>query len=244
LHAIAVRFPSQSKATIAAWYGAPRRGGSTIVMSHGVRGSRKELSGHAQFLRRAGYGVLLYDAQAHGESTGSQITFGFLEAHDAAAAVGYVRDQNPNSRVGFIGLSMAGASALLGEAPLAVDALILEAVYPRLEKAIVNRISIRLGSSLAPFLAKLLLWQIEPRLGFDPYKLDPIERIGGVNAPIFLIAGSEDRHTTLDESKALFQAANHPKELWVVRGARHQSLHRLVGAEYEHRVLEFFGKYL
>ncbi len=244
LRATVVHFPSDSEATIAAWYGAPPAGGPTIVLSHGVRGSRKQLSERAQFIRDAGYGVLLYDAQGHGESIGSNITFGFLEAHDAAAAVKFIRDRSPNSRVGFIGLSLGGASALLGESPLPVEALVLEAVYPSLKEAVVNRISMRLGSFLAPILSQLLLWQVEPRLGFDPFKLNPIDRIGRVTAPIFLIAGSEDRHTSLEESKALFQAAGHPKDLWVVNGAAHQSFHRFAGAEYERRLLEFFDKHL
>jgi fermentation-respiration switch protein FrsA (DUF1100 family) len=139
---------------------------------------------------------------------------------------------------------LGGASALLGGSPLPVEALVLEAVYPTLKEAVVNRISIRLGSVLAPVLSQLLLWQVEPRLGFDPFQLNPIDRIGRVTAPILLIAGSEDRHTSLEESKALFQAAGHPKDLWVVNGAAHQSFHRFAGAEYEHRVLEFFGKHL
>ncbi len=244
LRATVVHFSSDSEATIAAWYGAPQAGGPTIVLSHGVRGSRKQLSEQAQFIRDAGYGVLLYDAQGHGESTGSHITFGFLESHDAAAAVKFVRDRNPNSRVGFIGPSLGGASALLGGSPLPVEALVLEAVYPTLKEAVVNRISIRLGSVLAPVLSQLLLWQVEPRLGFDPFQLNPIDRIGRVTAPILLIAGSEDRHTSLEESKALFQAAGHPKDLWVVNGAAHQSFHRFAGAEYERRVLEFFEKHL
>lgn len=244
LRARVVRFPSESQATIVAWYGAPPPGAATIVLSHAIRGSRTQLLGRARFIRNAGYGVLLYDAQAHGESIGSQITFGFLEAYDAAAAVKFVRDQSPHSRVGFIGLSLGGASALLGEEPLPVDALVLEAVYPTLEEAVVNRISIRLGSLVAPFLSKLLLWQIEPRLGFDPFELNPIDRIHRVTAPILLIAGSEDRHTPLAESQALFEAAHQPKALWVLQGAAHQNFYGFAAAEYQRRVLEFFHAHL
>jgi fermentation-respiration switch protein FrsA (DUF1100 family) len=215
-----------------------------VVLSHGVRGSRRPLTDRGRFLREAGYGVLLYDAQAHGESTGERITFGHLEAHDAAAAVAWVRARHPDAPVGFVGPSLAGASALLGDAPLPVDALVLEAVYPTLERAVANRIAIRLGPALAPVLARLLLWQVEPRLGFDPFALNPVDAIGRAGAPILLIAGSEDRHTTLAESRALFEAARPPKDLWVVEGAAHQSFHRFAGAEYEQRVLTFFAEHL
>ena len=136
------------------------------------------------------------------------------------------------------------AGGALHAATLPVEALVLESVYPTLEEAVVNRISMRLGSFLAPILSQLLLWQVEPILGFDPFKLNPIDRIGRVTAPILLIAGSEDRHTSLEESKALFEAAGQPKDLWVVKGAAHQGFHRFDRAEYERRVLEFFDEHL
>jgi fermentation-respiration switch protein FrsA (DUF1100 family) len=125
-----------------------------------------------------------------------------------------------------------------------VDALILESVYPTLERAVVNRISIRVGELPALFLSRLLLWQVESRLGFDPFALNPIDRIGEVRAPILLIAGSDDRHTTIGESKALFDAARPPKELWIVEGASHESFHQFDGREYERRVLDFFARHL
>ena len=103
LRATVVHLQSASEATLAGWYGAPPAAAPTVVMSHGVRGSRAQLADRAQFIRDAGYGVLLYDAQGHGESTGANITFGFLESHDAAAAVQFARDRAPNSKVGFIG---------------------------------------------------------------------------------------------------------------------------------------------
>ena len=244
LEATSVEFPSNSGATIAAWFGAPREGAPTIILSHGVRGSRAQLAERAKFLRSAGYGVLLYDAQGHGESIASNITFGFLEAHDAAAAVEFARAESPGSKVGFVGPSLAGASALLGPDPLPVDALVLEAVYPTLVGAVQNRISIRLGELPAKLLSPLLLWQVESRLGFDPFALNPIERVGEVRAPLLLIAGSEDRHTTILESEALFEAAPKQTEFWVINGASHQSFHRFARAEYEQRILKFFERHL
>ena len=239
-----VSFPSGSGAEISAWFGKPRPEGPVVVLSHGVRGARDQLADRALLLRKAGYGILLYDAQGHGESSGDFTTFGYLESRDARAAVSFVRDREPKSSIGFIGPSLAGASALLGSDSLPVDALVLEAVYPTLARAVENRIEIRLGSFLAKPLASLLLWQVEPRLGFDPYALNPIDMIGKACAPILIIAGAEDRHTTISESKALFEAAPEPKELWVVEGAAHQSFYKFAGTEYEARLLEFLGRFL
>lgn len=244
LDATTVTFSSKSGATISAWYGAPRTDAPIVILSHGIRGSKAQVADRARFLRDAGYGILLYDAQGHGESIADRITFGFLEAHDAQAAVEFARSKAPRSKVGFIGPSLAGASALLGPKPLEVDALVLEAVYPTLQDAVQNRIALRLGDLASAPITHILMWQVEGRLGFDPHSLNPIERIGEARAPILLIAGSEDRHTTLEESRALFDAASKRSEFWVLDGAGHESFHRFAGAEYERRILDFLKRHL
>jgi alpha-beta hydrolase superfamily lysophospholipase len=66
-------------------------------MAHAVRADRRSMLGRAEFLHRAGYSVLLFDAQAHGESPGDRITFGYLEALDAAAAVSFAVARDPDS---------------------------------------------------------------------------------------------------------------------------------------------------
>lgn len=121
-----------------------------------------------------------------------------------------------------------------------MQALVLEAVYPTLREAVVNRIAIRLP--FAEILAPLLLAQVEFRLGIDPDLIAPIEGIRQIEAPLLLIAGEQDRHTPLSESRHLFDAAPEPKVLWVVPGAVHQDFHRFDPAEYERRVLEFLAR--
>jgi len=197
----------------------------------------------AGFLHRAGYSLLLFDAQAHGESPGKHISFGHLESLDSRAAVAFLRSQLPAVRIGYLGVSQGGAAALLGPAPLPVQALILEAVYPTLREAVVDRIGIRLGT-FGRFLAPLLLMQVQPRLGVDPDSIAPIEGIRHISAPLLLIAGDQDRHTLLVESQRLFDAAPEPKVLWVLPGAAHVNFHRFNPAEYEHRVLEFLARTL
>jgi fermentation-respiration switch protein FrsA (DUF1100 family) len=196
--------------------------------------------GRAEFLRRAGYSLILFDAQAHGESPGEHITFGYLEARDARAAVDFARTEFPEMAIGYLGVSQGGAAALLGPTPLPVDALVVEAVYPSLRQAVVARIAIRLGP-LAPLLAPLLLAQVEPRLGVPVDAIAPIEGARHIQAPLLLIAGDLDRHTRIEESRAIFEAAPEPKSLWVVPGAAHQNFHRVAPAEYEERVLDFFA---
>jgi fermentation-respiration switch protein FrsA (DUF1100 family) len=171
------------------------------------------------------------------------MTFGFLEAQDAGEAVHYLKRRLTGGRIGVLGTSLGGAAALLGSTAASVDALVLEAVYTTLAEAVENRLEIRLGPA-GRYLAHLLLWQVKPRLGIDPSVLSPIDRIGAAKAPLMLIAGSEDRRTTIAQSRRLYARAPDPKSLWVIKGARHRNLHRIAGSEYERRVLAFFGKHL
>ncbi len=237
LAAESVAFQSDSGSKLRGWFILGEPGRPAIVLMHGIRANRLSMTSRARFLRAAGYSVLLFDFQAHGESPGAHMTFGHLEAYDARAALKFVHERLPGIPVGAIGSSLGGAAALLGPQPLSVDALVLEAVYPSIEAAVGNRIAIRFGSA-GRLLAPLML--LQPSLGLDPAELEPVRQISEVGCPVLVIAGSIDAHTTLADSEQLFSAAHEPKELWVVEGAAHVDFHRFAGAEYERRILDFF----
>jgi fermentation-respiration switch protein FrsA (DUF1100 family) len=116
-------------------------------------------------------------------------------------------------------------------------------VYPTIEQAVDDRLRMNLGAWGVVF-RPLLTSQLRLRLGIGAEDLRPVEHAPKVTAPKLFVAGAEDAHTTLEESRELFGAAAEPKELWVVEGARHQDLHKLAGREYEARVLGFFEKHL
>lgn len=190
----------------------------------------------------AGYATLLVDLQAHGESSGDNITAGFRERHDVAAAVDYARSRNPNHKIGVVGRSLGGAATLLAS-PLEIDALVLESVYPTITEAVHNRVSIRLG----PFhhvVAPILLAQLKPRLGIWPSQLRPIDHIEAVNCPVMVAAGGIDRHTSLAESKRLYNAACEPKQLLIFADASHVDLLAHDPRKYETQVLGFLDTHL
>jgi fermentation-respiration switch protein FrsA (DUF1100 family) len=238
-----VEFASESGSTIRGWLIPGRSGGGAIVLMHGYRGDRNQMLGRAPFLNRAGYTALLFDFQAHGESAGQRVTAGYLESRDAWASVEFVRRNLPGERVGLIGLSMGGAASLLASPPLDADAMVLELVYTDIERATANRLERILGRWARGF-APLLTGQIPLRLGIDESALRPIDRAGSVKAPKLFIAGAEDRHTKLAESRELFNAAAEPKEFWVIEGAAHIDAHQFAKDQYERRILDFFEKNL
>lgn len=238
LRAKAVEFQSRSGARIEGWFIAGEKNRGAVILMHGVRSSRLSMVDRARFLSRAGFSVLLFDFQAHGESSGDQITFGHLESKDALAAVEFLRTNAAGERIGVIGESMGGAATLLAEPALEVNAMALELVYPTIDDAIGNRLTMRLGS-WSRVLTPVLTWQLKLRLGIDGDALRPLNKVGTVTIPKLFIAGAEDQHTTLEESQRIFEAAAEPKELWIVERAAHEDLYAVAKEEYERRVLSF-----
>ena len=210
---------------------------------HGVRANRLEMFGRAKLFSEQGFAVLLFDFQAHGQSTGERITFGFLESRDARAAFDWLKLRSPKGGIGVLGMSLGGAAAILSEKPLEADAMVLEAVFGSLDDALGNRLKMYLGP-FGRILAPLLRYQVKSRLGFDPNLLKPAVSVAKVHLPLLLIAGANDRHATLDEMNQIYHAANEPKELWIIPNATHVDFSKFAPDEYRRRVLEFFQTHL
>jgi uncharacterized protein len=236
-----IEFPSASGATLHGWLIVAQPGKGVIVLMHGVHVDRLSMVARAKFLSQAGYSVLLFDFQGHGESIGKTITFGLLESRDATAAVNFIRKKFPGEKIGVVGVSLGAASALLAEPPLPVNAMILESSYPTIYQAVEDRMVIRFGF-LGKLATPLLTFQLKSRLGFGVDDLLPIQKAGKISAPKFFIAGTIDRDTTLPESQALFDAAAEPKQLWTVDGAAHVDMLAFAKTEYEKRILDFLSR--
>ena len=246
LGAESVAIPSGSGSTLAGWFVRGMVGQGAVLLLHQLRGNRSSMIGRARFLRDAGYSVLLVDLQAHGESPGDRITFGAQESLDARAALGYLMRAAPGENIGAIGVSLGGASLLLGAGDPAGNlarAIVLEAVYPAIEKAIANRLRLRAGS-VGPMFTPMLAGWLRPLTGVESAELRPVERISSVVVPVMVIAGSRDRHTTVEDSRHLFEAARAPKAFRMIEGAAHEDLHTFGGGEYERAVLEFLEAHL
>lgn len=228
---------------IAGWWLNHGDNSPVILLLHAIRADRLSMLPRAELLVRHGFSILLIDLQGHGETPGTAITLGLRESADVRAALGWLKSAAPSRRIGVVGSSLGGAAVLLGPQPSGFDAVVLEAVYPRVAGAVENRVRMRLGP-LASILTPLLLVQLYPRLRTSGRELEPIRSISRLGSPVLVVAGSHDQHTTLAESEELFRAAVQPKRLWVVNGARHQDFLSVDPAGYESEVIGFLREYL
>jgi fermentation-respiration switch protein FrsA (DUF1100 family) len=195
-----------------------------------------------RFLRDAGYSTLTIDFQAHGESTGAQITLGQLESLGARSAVAWLRARLPGEPVAVLGISMGGAAALIGP-PIDADAVIVESVGPDFAGAVSNRLVLAIGP-VGRLLSPFVLGAIRVAAGIDASKLRPADGIAGLHKPIFVMTGAEDQKTTVAEARELFAAANPPKRYWEAPGAQHIDLSFAGGDAYRERLLVFLASAL
>src|SRR3954466_1874987 len=133
---------------------------------------------------------------------------------------------------------LAGRSCCSRAPPLELRAAVLEAVYPSIDRAVVNRLRMRIGP-LASVTAPLLLLQLQPRIGVAPAELRPVDHIAKLGCPVLVIAGTRDRHTTLADTQMLFAAARDPKELWLIPDAAHVDYLQFAGDVYRSRIVAF-----
>ena len=133
-----VRFPTPDGLELAAWFLPPdaEGDGATLIYLHGARNNREEMLAQAAMLHRHGYGALLVDMRAHGESEGALSTLGYAEVEDLRGAVAYLqsRPEVNGERIGVLGHSMGGAVAIRGAARMpAIRAVVAQSAYTSVE---------------------------------------------------------------------------------------------------------------
>lgn len=215
-------------------------GPGAVLLLHGIHADRRQMLRRAAFLHALGYTVFSIDLPGQGASTAPVVTFGLDEALGVRAALAELRRRAPGQPIGVVAVSLGAAAFVLCRDCGRVDAVVLESMYPTIEEAVANRLRMRLGP-VGSALAPLLLWQVPLRLGIDLAQLRPIDGIGALDAPLLIVGGGADTHTTPAETRRLFASADAPKELWIVPGAAHVDLHDYMTAEYERRIGGFLS---
>ncbi len=228
---------------VAGWFLQGEPGHGCVLLLHGIRSDRRQMLGRAAFLHAAGHCVMLIDLPAHGESTGARIAFGHREARAVATALRQLRQRMPQERIGVVGVSLGAVAFVLAEDRPAVHAVVLESMVPTLHEAVSNRLRMRWGEA-GTLLTPLLLGQMPLWLGVGADRLRPIDRMDALGAPVFIVSGTRDRHTTIEQTRRLHAAATPPKLLWEVDGAGHVDLHAFARSAYETRLLAFFRAHL
>lgn len=239
----AVTIDSESGSEIAGWLTHVESPRGCALLVHGIQADRRQMSARAAFLNTLGFHTLAIDLQAHGESHGTRITMGHLEARDAEAGVALLRARFPELPVIVLGRSLGAAALLLADYDEPPNLFIVESVFRDIRTAVRNRMQRQLGFPGRAF-ASLLLAQFSLRMGVNPSDLSPREAVAQMRVPILFISGADDKLARPAEAMELLQSANGPSDLWLVPGAAHGDYMKHAETEYRERVRAFVEVHL
>jgi dipeptidyl aminopeptidase/acylaminoacyl peptidase len=239
-----VEFQTSDNVKISAWLLPSRDKKATIIFSHGLFRSRRELLVRAVELWKLGYGALLYDSRNHGESGEARVSLGYHERLDAEAAVRFLREEIKTAdRIALYGISMGAVTALMAAAETSeVAAVIADSAFLSFEDTTSHHIKVFLHLPAFP-LANELRYFIEKRANFDGAKLNAVEAVKQINVPIFFISGKNDKRMPPNIAETLYNAAKSPKkDVMIVDGAPtsiHGHAYQAAPKEYIERIDQF-----
>jgi pimeloyl-ACP methyl ester carboxylesterase len=227
--------------TLHGWY-IPSTNRAAVILVHAFNGNRTGTIYHAALLAKHGYGALLYDTRAQGESEGDLNALGWEDHLDIFAALDYLqqRPEVDSERIAVLGLS-AGAKAALYAATQTeeIAAVVAEGTRWRTFEDL-----------LIATEPNEYIWIPADWLSYKYAEIasgirNPTPLSQAVSqispTPMLLIAAGGEMAT----SQAYFDTAGEPKTLWVRDEPGHQ-IDALFDEpdEYERRVVGFLDQAL
>lgn len=233
-----VYFTTEDGVRLHGWFlpaPAPARG--TVVFLHG---NAENISTHiasVYWLPAQGFNVFLPDYRGYGRSQGAPSLPGVLADVDSGVRYLLGRADVDSARLVVLGQSLGGALAGYYVAHSRYRAHIRAVV---IDSAFASYRAIT-REKLAQFW---LTWPLSWPLGFtvdDDYS--PVRRIGQISPiPVLVIHGDSDGIVPAAHGRRLYEAAQPPKDFWLVPGARHIESLRLPA--YRQRLVEYLNERL
>lgn len=205
-----------------AWYVPQPQPRGIVLLFAGYIEDKDPLLTPAAHFYQLGYSSLMVDFRGSGGSSGNDTTLGLREADDVAAAVAYAQAQWPEQPIVLYGISMGGAAILRAVAinEIRPAAIIIEGVFDSLLATARHRFD-AVGLPGSPMSELLIFWG-SVQIGYNGFAHNPIDYARAVTAPTLVLTGGKDRWVRPEESQALFEQLQGPKQLVFFPEAGHQ----------------------
>ncbi len=207
--------------TLLAWHRpATDQDKPTLVYFHGNAGHIGHRGPKVRPFLDAGFGLFLLAWRGFGGNLGSPSEEGLY--HDGRAALDFISQSGvPSSRIVLYGESLGAGVAVQMATERDVGAVVLEAPF-----------------TSAADVAARHYWYLPARyMVLD--RFDSKAKIDRIGAPLLIVHGEQDRVVPVAHGRALFDAANDPKEAKIIPAAGHNDLYDYGAAE---AIIEFLGR--
>ena len=190
----------------------------TVVMLHGRSGRKEDAFPVAERFVAAGFGCLIYDARAHGESGGPFSTFGFRERADLSAVIDEAERRIGSGKLGpLVGFGISQGAAVLLQAlpeePRLQSAVVVSpfaALDPIIRRAAERRFGVPIASVAAGGIMTLGGW----RGGFVPADVKPMDAASRIEVPVMVVHGENDGVIPWSHGREVYEALPTGSGIW------------------------------
>lgn len=225
---------------LSSWY-IPGKSSNAIILVHGINANRTALLPQALMLREADYHLLMLDLRGHGRSEGSEVTYGYREAFDVQAAADYLWSLPEIEHIGALGTSLGGAAVARAAAlDSRLEAVVIESSYSSLPDAVEDAFDDFSVFPKWPF-APLLIALAERRVGIEVSQVNSARDLATLSPrSVLIIHGVDDGLFPLYHAEKMYEAAQAPKDLWIINDLGHGNPAVDQADKYRERVVTFF----
>ena len=221
-----VWFSSRDGTRLHGWWMPHPSARGTLLYCHGNTGSIAHRIGVFRHLQRLKVNLLAFDYRGYGRSGGTPSEPGLFQ--DVRAAYQHlVTDlyQDPEEIILF-GHSLGGAVAVDCALDCPVAGLVVQSSFTHIRDA---------AKAMFPTLPLHLAATRQFR---------SVEKVDKISVPKLFIHGDRDESVPVELGKRLFEVARDPKDLYIVRRAGHNDVHRHGGMRYLRRLSRFRNRCL
>ena len=218
----------------------------TVILVHGLNSNRTGDNGLelTDRLFALGFNVLLFDLRGHGESDGDQLSAGYFEKWDVLGAFDFLvhRGVSPG-RIGVLGWSMGGATALLAvsEEPK-IRAVISDSAFADVRDMIAQETARTtvFPKWAVPIFIPGMKFMSSILYGIDVDAVVPERAAATLDYPILVIHGEADSRISVEQSVRIHASGSAGSELWLIPGSDHADAFADASDEYVKRVDAYF----
>ncbi len=184
---------------LSAWFIPRDRPRGVVLFCHGNAGNISHRMHIIRMLHDMDFGMLIFDYRGYGQSQGSPSERGTYL--DAEAAWTWLAARTPPGRIVIYGESLGGAVAAWLASKHTPGALVLQSTFTSL-----------------PDVGARVYWWLPVRL-LSRFRYDAKSYVRQVKCPILIAHGPADEIVPYRLGRALFEAANEPKEFLQLSGS-------------------------